>query len=1251
MNTKRIFSLFTALVMIITFFSSVPTVKAIDDKLDKNDETPISENKRDEEIEEKPKDNGVVFKESNENNIIKINSFDDLKKCLVYKSIKSLENSNEPAQRLVLNGGNYEFNSNFEIDLNDEYFDGKKDSISYGLISADEEIHINGNNHTISFKQEDAVPLFGIVISPKYEIRDLKISYPNNVSGFAFAQVLQSEDEDTGIANANGMVKNIELKVGGNVTPLKAVGKEKRSNYFIGEYNGLISSGFAWFIQNTNIENINININGNIGSEKRPEAATDMVASYGFVHHFGNVPYTNLYNAETWKELFDKGNPNVLKNTGYIIGVNLNVGGSIKAYGNNVGYSAGMGHDMGSAWMDNIHLNIKGDIITDLKGNSLNMNRSYNEPYAFGFSDELMNLTSSSLNVNNIVFNADNLPEESKLNLVGALANNNSKGNYINIKDNRIIVNGKVKGKTNKNLLASIGFNNDWNSNGDCGTNWICEVSDNIYDIGEIDLDSDGIAVFNALGKKLRTGKNSLGSYKLPEASLSNEKLSVGNMKISAKDLANVSLLMNNASNAKNNKLDYGNIIIKANKTNFYGMGNLQNDSPKENFYKNVTENNNLTIKNLNIDTKDAQYISLMVGFQDTDQEFKNNCVKAENVNIKLNSNKSSYISGIVGYSCSPVDSCRVFLDSISIEDLGTANLYFGLGAATVDSSKINESGVFVDGSININAKTLYGGGFVGFSKNSSIENSDFQLDGKNNIELKDGTYGGFAGFIRNSNLNNDSGLILNDFMPFVRFANGGSLEHCSHYVNEKAPKFFSGILTSGKNDPLIINSTLLVNKKYEDTILYRKDNVSEKSNNNYLVVVDNSQFFNRVAYATSEVMSKSAEMGEEIPVFKKSGEALGKINIKARDFQDEYWTLEPNLKAMDFGDVTFDYMTNSDAGKISAFGVDSKRIISNDCKNGHLFDYYHRHAGLVSGNGIVYDLLGIKGDTFFTVVYDGNGADIGSVPLDNNYYAKGKDVKVLSEGDLSRKGYAFAGWNTRSDGLGKKYKRGDSFIIEENTTLYAIWEKVNNKVTFKNGNEDYSIVTVEDGYSIDNDSLTDQSMPENPVKKGYTFKGWNTLKDGKGVWFTGKTVVNEDITVYAIYEKDLVKTNEAPKLKVKDATIIKGNNFDLMKMVISANDKEDGDLKRYVKVIDAGGFDNNKVGEYIVVFEVKDSDGARTVAKAKVTVKDGTLFKGSDINSSVPKTGDRSFLLVFVALLVVSGVLFIVTKFLRKNK
>ena len=74
--------------------------------------------------------------------------------------------------------------------------------------------------------------------------------------------------------------------------------------------------------------------------------------------------------------------------------------------------------------------------------------------------------------------------------------------------------------------------------------------------------------------------------------------------------------------------------------------------------------------------------------------------------------------------------------------------------------------------------------------------------------------------------------------------------------------------------------------------------------------------------------------------------------------------------------------------------------------------------------------------------------------------------------------------------------------------------------VTFKIDDKILAVVRVERGKTIAADSLTDQSMPANPVKDGYAFKEWNMGKDGTGAVFTGNSAVDKDITVYAVFTK-----------------------------------------------------------------------------------------------------------------------------------
>ncbi len=92
-------------------------------------------------------------------------------------------------------------------------------------------------------------------------------------------------------------------------------------------------------------------------------------------------------------------------------------------------------------------------------------------------------------------------------------------------------------------------------------------------------------------------------------------------------------------------------------------------------------------------------------------------------------------------------------------------------------------------------------------------------------------------------------------------------------------------------------------------------------------------------------------------------------------------------------------------------------------------------------------------------------------------------------------------------------------------------------KVTFKDSDKTHAVVIVEKGKTIDNDSLTNESMPKDPIKDGYIFKEWNTKEDGTGTRFTGSTVVNQDTVVYAIWIKPWY---EPKKTKSKKSILVK---------------------------------------------------------------------------------------------------------------
>ena len=121
-------------------------------------------------------------------------------------------------------------------------------------------------------------------------------------------------------------------------------------------------------------------------------------------------------------------------------------------------------------------------------------------------------------------------------------------------------------------------------------------------------------------------------------------------------------------------------------------------------------------------------------------------------------------------------------------------------------------------------------------------------------------------------------------------------------------------------------------------------------------------------------------------------------------------------------------------------------------------------------------------------VTYDANGADTGSVPVDNGVYLPGQEAEVLgNSGGLGRIGYCFNGWNTEADGSGTAYEPEDSVTIPDgDMVLYAQW-----------GIDTYMIGYVLNGGVNASENPVTYTIEDNeivlaePVMAGYEFAGW----------------------------------------------------------------------------------------------------------------------------------------------------------------
>ena len=103
-----------------------------------------------------------------------------------------------------------------------------------------------------------------------------------------------------------------------------------------------------------------------------------------------------------------------------------------------------------------------------------------------------------------------------------------------------------------------------------------------------------------------------------------------------------------------------------------------------------------------------------------------------------------------------------------------------------------------------------------------------------------------------------------------------------------------------------------------------------------------------------------------------------------------------------------------------------------------------------------------------YTLSYDANGADSGTVPANSATYTSGTTITVLGNtGNLKKVGYTFGGW---TDGV-HTYSAGDTFSLTTNTTLSAIWNV-----------DPLSSVAVSGSMSVTNYSIAGTWNPEGLV-------------------------------------------------------------------------------------------------------------------------------------------------------------------------
>nr|WP_314495054.1 cell wall-binding repeat-containing protein [uncultured Peptostreptococcus sp.] len=286
------------------------------------------------------------------------------------------------------------------------------------------------------------------------------------------------------------------------------------------------------------------------------------------------------------------------------------------------------------------------------------------------------------------------------------------------------------------------------------------------------------------------------------------------------------------------------------------------------------------------------------------------------------------------------------------------------------------------------------------------------------------------------------------------------------------------------------------------------------------------SDAFQKVKYPVGDLSIKN----DSVSVFKST---LGELSSSTIDLKSN---LEP-LKAWEEfatpGDTSSNKTTYSTYTYIEMTLPDGLSFNSSDIKNSIKLNNsnYEVESARVTGKKVTIKLTKYIRNMNLTDLknqpYDILDIDLGiggikydnSVRLGNKYTIKASLYGLVDNYDRSstptpqtRLVNVFAARQSDS-GKDSGSNLGDNIMSVTVALKY-------NTVTFKVDGQPDKPVLVETGKSINGDIDNTQSMPSDPTKSGYTFKGWFTQPNGGGTRFDGNTPVNSDITVYAYFER-----------------------------------------------------------------------------------------------------------------------------------
>jgi uncharacterized repeat protein (TIGR02543 family) len=226
---------------------------------------------------------------------------------------------------------------------------------------------------------------------------------------------------------------------------------------------------------------------------------------------------------------------------------------------------------------------------------------------------------------------------------------------------------------------------------------------------------------------------------------------------------------------------------------------------------------------------------------------------------------------------------------------------------------------------------------------------------------------------------------------------------------------------------------------------------------------------------------------------------------------------------------------------------VGSANMPSAPTREGHSFNGWHTAANgegdeftaatQVTANITVYAWWSIGAPVTYTVTF---AAAEGDPPSQTKLVTNGASLGSGMPSNPTRSGHSFGGWYTAANGGGSEFTSATP--VAANITVYAWW-KIQYTVTFdaEGGSPATQTRTVTEGASPGS-----SGMPSVPTRSGHNFGGWYTAPNGGGDVFTATTVVTNNITLYAQWEKiaGLYKISFIPAHKIGNWNLADSLNY-----------------------------------------------------------------------------------------------------------